>query len=71
MTLALLGVAIGTGLAAAGAQVIRGLLYGVSGMDPVTFAAACAVFTGVALIATYLPARRALRVDPMAALRND
>lgn len=71
MQLALLGVAIGTGLAAAGAQVIRGLLYGVSGMDPVTFAAACALFTGVALIATYLPARRALRVDPMTALRND
>lgn len=65
------GVALGLALAAAGAQVIRSLLYGISGVDPLTFAAACALFGVVALIATYIPARRALAVDPMVALRNE
>jgi putative ABC transport system permease protein len=71
MVLAGVGVVIGLGLAAAGAQVIRSLLYGVSGVDPVTFGAACALFVTVALVATWLPARRALKVDPMVALRNE
>lgn len=65
------GVALGLALAAAGAQVIRSLLYGISGVDPLTFATACALFGVVALIATYIPARRALAVDPMVALRNE
>ena len=71
MMLAAVGVVIGLALAAAGAQVIRSLLYGVSGMDPVTFVAASLLFVAVALIATWLPARRALRVDPITALRNE
>ena len=71
MLLAAVGVAIGLGLAAAGAQVIRSLLYGVSGVDPVTFGVACLLFIAVALVATWLPARRALAVDPMIALRNE
>jgi putative ABC transport system permease protein len=64
-----IGLVLGVGLAAVGAQLIQGLLYGVSGVDPVTFASACALFGVVSMIATYLPARRALRVDPMVALR--
>lgn len=71
MMLAAIGVVVGLGLAAAGAQVIRSLLYGVSGVDPVTFGGACVLFIAVALIATWLPARRALGVDPMVALRNE
>ena len=66
-----IGIVLGLLLAAAGAQVIQSLLYGISGIDPLTFAAACALFAVVALIATYVPARRALAVDPMAALRNE
>ncbi|HJR59659.1 MAG TPA: ABC transporter permease [Vicinamibacterales bacterium] len=69
--LAGIGIVIGLCLAAAGAQVIRSLLFGVSGVDPMTFGGASAIFTVVALVATYLPARRALSVDPMAALRNE
>ena len=65
------GLALGIALAAAGAQLIRSLLYGISGIDPVTFGAACALFATVALVATYVPARRALAVDPMSALKSD
>jgi hypothetical protein len=66
-----IGIVLGLLLAAAGAQVVQSLLYGISGIDPITFASACALFVAVALIATYVPARRALAVDPMASLRND
>ncbi len=69
--LAALGVVIGLGLAAAGAQLISSLLYGVSGLDPVAFGSTAALFATVALIATYIPARRALSVDPMSALRDE
>lgn len=69
--LAACGVAIGVLLAAAGTQLIKSLLYGVRGLDPLTFVGACLLFTAVALAATYIPARRALAVDPMVALRND
>ena len=69
--LAACGVVLGVLLASAGSRLIVSLLNGVSGLDPVTFVTAALVFTGVALLATYLPARRALRVDPMVALRND
>ena len=65
------GVVLGLAIAAAGSQVLQSLLYGISGMDPVTFGAACALFVAVALVATYVPARRALAVDPMVALRNE
>jgi putative ABC transport system permease protein len=66
-------VAVGTaaGLAAALAlgRVLSGLLYEISARDPATLAAACAVMAAVGLLASYLPARRATRVDPMVALR--
>jgi putative ABC transport system permease protein len=47
------------------------LLFGVSPMDPVTYVAVAATLGSIALLATYLPARRASRVDPIVALRAD
>jgi predicted permease len=66
-----IGVALGLAAGAAGAQVIRSLLFGVSALDPVAFGAAALLFAVVALAASYLPARRATRVDPMIALRTE
>jgi putative ABC transport system permease protein len=69
MRLALMGVA--AGLAAAGGltRFLTSLLYEVRPLDPTTFAAVFSVLLGVALLASYLPARRAARVDPIEALR--
>ena len=47
------------------------MLFGVGPTDPMTYAAVSAVLASVALLATYLPARRASRVDPIVALRTD
>jgi len=71
--LLLTGIGIGIGLAGAlgGARLIRSLLYGVRPTDVVTFFAVSLVLTAVALMASYLPARRASRVDPMIALRYE
>jgi putative ABC transport system permease protein len=67
--LALLGLGIGTLLALLFARWIKSLLYSVSATDPLTFGAVAIVLLGVAVTACYIPARRAMRVDPMAALR--
>ena len=67
--LAIVGVAIGSVVALAGARLIRGLLFEVGATDPLTFAGVAAGLPGVALLASYIPARRATRVDPMIALR--
>ena len=67
--LALAGIVIGLGCAFALTRVMKSLLFGVSTTDPGTFACVAALFLLAALAASYLPARRATRIDPMAALR--
>jgi putative ABC transport system permease protein len=66
-------VAIGTVLGLAGAAVltrfIASMLFGVTARDPLTFVAVAALLAGVAMVASYVPARRAMKVDPVEALR--
>ncbi|HXT38988.1 MAG TPA: ABC transporter permease [Candidatus Angelobacter sp.] len=71
MKLALAGIAIGIVAALASTRVIRGLLYGIAPTDPATFAAVSLVLVITALLACWLPARKAARVEPMVALRNE
>ncbi|MGH9593430.1 MAG: FtsX-like permease family protein, partial [Bryobacteraceae bacterium] len=67
--LAMLGVAIGLVGSLAATRLIQTLLFGVESYDPATFASVAALLSGVALLACWLPARRATRVDPIVALR--
>ncbi len=69
----LTGVGLGIGLAGSSliARAIQGLLFGVSSLDVPTFAGVLALLAGVALLACWIPARRAMRVDPMVALRYE
>src|SRR5262249_48474699 len=71
MVLALMGVAIGLIAAVSLTRLTESLLYDVSPTDPVTLLVHAILFMGVALVASFVPARRAMRVDPMAALRCD
>jgi putative ABC transport system permease protein len=71
LALTIAGIAIGLALGAALSQFVRSLLYGISAVDPITFVGAALLFSGVALVATYVPARRATQVDPMIALRTE
>ena len=71
MRLAFAGIGVGVPLAAGVSRLISSQLYGLSAADPLTFIAVSLLLAGVSLLATYLPARRAMRVDPMVALRYE
>ena len=66
-----LGLMTGAALAFASGRLLTRLLYGVTPTDPATAAFAVALLGGVALVAVYLPARRAARLDPVIALRDE
>ena len=69
LRLAVAGAAVGLIAALIVTRSMAGLLYGVRPSDPITFAAVALLLIGVGTLACYLPARRAIQVDPMAALR--
>jgi ABC-type antimicrobial peptide transport system permease subunit len=71
LKLAMIGSAIGLVCALAVTRLVSRLLYGVSPMDPVTFVGVALLLVIVAMLASWLPARRAAKVDPMEALRNE
>jgi putative ABC transport system permease protein len=68
--LALAGVASGAMLAMWSAEAVKGMLFQVGPSDPLTFLAAASILTAVALVASYGPAHRASRIDPVVALRE-
>jgi putative ABC transport system permease protein len=71
LRLAIAGLVLGVAGAAVVGRALRTLLYAVGAVDTATFAVTAAILMAVAFVASYVPARRAMRVDPMAALRTD
>jgi putative ABC transport system permease protein len=71
LTFAAAGAAIGLPLAAAAGRLLSAFLFEVSPIDPATFGGALVLFALVGLAACYVPARRATRIDPCAALRSE
>ena len=71
LAVAIAGAAIGLGAALSLTRVMRGLLFGVQGTDPLTFVVVSVTLVGTAALASYLPARRAARIDPMISLRSE
>jgi putative ABC transport system permease protein len=67
----LVGISVGLASAFAVMRLLAGQLYGVSPADPLTFVAAAVVMAVVTLLACYIPTRRAMRLDPMVALRYE
>ena len=71
LSCAAIGILLGLAGAAAGTRYLQAMLFGVTPLDGTTFVVVAVAFAAVAALASYLPARRATRVDPMVALRND
>ena len=71
LRLAAIGVAVGLAAAAAATTLVRGLLFNTSATDPVVYGSLAALLLAMAALACYVPARRAMRVDPMTALRSE
>jgi len=71
LRIAVMGVFIGMAVSIALTRVLRSFLYQISALDPLTFICVAAVLIAVAVLASYVPARRATRVDPLVALRHE
>ena len=69
--LVMVGIGLGLAISFVATRALASQLYGVQTSDPITFAGTAGLLAGVALLATYIPARRAMRVDPMVALRSE
>jgi len=65
-----IGLALGLGAALAGTRLVETFLYGVRPTDPIAFAGAAVLLAAVTLLANYLPARHASRIDPLLAIRQ-
>jgi len=71
LTLALIGAAFGLAASALATRILAGFLFNVAPTDPLTFVAALLLLIGVTLLASYIPAQRAAKVDPVVALRYE
>ena len=71
LILAAVGLAIGVPVAFATSKLVASFLYGLKPNDPLALSAAAAILVGAAILAGYAPARRASKIDPMAALRHE
>ncbi len=71
LRLSMIGVALGILASMAMARALAGLLFGIQPLDPLTFIVACGFLMAAAVVASYFPARRAMRIDPAIALRNE
>jgi putative ABC transport system permease protein len=69
--LAVVGIVTGLGAAIAATSLVRSLLFNTSATDPVVYATLSLLLLGIAALACYVPARRAMHVDPMTALRSE